>query len=246
MIMDHIQCKDVSLTISRAGMQNKIIIDCVTVEFKAGRMVLIIGATGVGKSTFLHILAGLIRPTEGEVRVDGERLSRWTSYHRDMWRRKLGVVFQQPHLIAGLTVLENVCLPLIPRKMTIKEIRKKGINALEQMGLVHLAGDMVVSLSGGERQRIASARAIVSEPEMILADEPTAHQDSENVFRLIHILERYKRKNSLVIVASHDPRLVESHRFDDCFRIENGKLARLTNLEELKLPVNNYRYFYNR
>jgi putative ABC transport system ATP-binding protein len=222
--MDHIQCKDVSLLAFGPGMHKKIIIDCVTADFEAGRMVLITGATGAGKSTFLHILAGLIRPTEGEVRVDGERLSRWTSYHRDMWRRKLGVIFQQPHLLSGLTILENVCLPLIPRKITIKEIREKGINALEQMGLAHMAGEMVSSLSGGERQRIASARAIVSEPEMILADEPTAHQDSENVFRLIHILEEYKRKNSLVIVASHDPRLLESKRFDDYFRIENGKL----------------------
>jgi ABC-type lipoprotein export system ATPase subunit len=224
MIMDHIQCKDVSVLVFGPGMHKKIILDCVTVDLKAGRMVLITGATGAGKSTFLHILAGLIRPTEGEVRVDGERLSRWTSYHRDMWRRKLGVIFQQPHLLSGLTILENVCLPLIPREITIKEIREKGLNALEQIGLAHMAGEMVISLSGGERQRIASARAIVSDPEMILADEPTAHQDLENVSRLIHIFEKYKRKNSLVIVASHDPRLVESHRFDDYFRIENGKL----------------------
>jgi ABC-type lipoprotein export system ATPase subunit len=222
--MDHIQCKDVSLIVSGPGMHKKIIIDCVTVDFEAGRIALITGATGAGKSTFLHILAGLIRPTEGEVRVDGNGLSRWTSCHRDMWRRKLGIIFQQSHLLSGLTVLENVCLPLIPRKITLKEIREKGINALEQMGVAHMAGEMVGSLSGGERQRIASARAIVSEPEIILADEPTAHQDLENVFRLIQIFEKYKRKNSLVIVASHDPRLVESNRFDDYFRIENGKL----------------------
>jgi putative ABC transport system ATP-binding protein len=126
-----------------------------------------------------------------------------------------------------LTVLENVCLPLIPRKITIREIRKKGFQALECMGLAHMAGDMVMSLSGGERQRIAAARAIISEPEMILADEPTAHQDSENVLRLVHILENYKRQNAIVILASHDPRLAESQRFDSCFRIENGSLERI-------------------
>jgi putative ABC transport system ATP-binding protein len=225
--MDHIQCKDVSLKMSGFRDHEKIIIDRVTVDFEAGRMVLVTGATGAGKSTFLHILAGLIRPTEGEVRVDGERVSRWASYHRDMWRRKLGIIFQQPHLLAGLTILENVCIPLIPRKITIKAIRKKGLQALECMGLAHMAGDMVMSLSGGERQRIAAARAIISEPEMILADEPTAHQDSENVLRLVHILENYKRQNAIVIVASHDPRLAESQRFDSCFRIENGSLERI-------------------
>jgi putative ABC transport system ATP-binding protein len=224
--MENIQCNDISLKISGPGKHEKIIIDRVTVDFKAGRMVLVTGATGAGKSTFLHILSGLIRPTKGEVRVDGERVSRWTSFHRDIWRRKLGIIFQQPHLLAGLTVLENVCLPLIPRKITIKKIREKGTQALEHMGLAHMAGDMVMSQSGGERQRIAAARAIVSEPEMILADEPTAHQDSENVLRLIHILENYKRQSAIVIVASHDPRLSESQRFDDCFRIENGKLER--------------------
>ncbi len=225
--MNHIQCRDVSLKVFGPAEHEKIIIDRVTVDFEAGRMVLVSGATGAGKSTFLHILAGLIRPTEGEVRVDGEKVSRWTSYHRDMWRRKLGIIFQQPHLLAGLTVLENVCLPLVPRKIPIEKIREKGFQALECMDLTHMASEMVMSLSGGERQRIAVARAIVSTPEMILADEPTAHQDLENVLRLIHVFENYKRQNSLVIVASHDPRLAESQRFDDSYRIEHGRLERI-------------------
>lgn len=225
--MEHIQVSDVSFKIAGPGEHEKTIIDRVTVNFEAGRMVLVTGVTGAGKSTFLHILAGLIRPTGGEVRVDGDRVSRWASYHRDMWRRKLGIIFQQPHLLAGLTVLENVCIPLVPRKISINEMREKGFQALECMGLAHMAGDMVMSLSGGERQRISAARAIVSEPEIILADEPSAHQDSENVIRLVHVFENYKRQNAIVIVASHDPRLAESQPFDSCFRIENGKLERI-------------------
>jgi ABC-type lipoprotein export system ATPase subunit len=227
MVMKHIQCKDISFKVRGTRAHEKNIINRVTVDFEAGQMVLVTGATGAGKSTFLHILAGLIRPTQGEVQVDGEKVSRWTSFHRDLWRRKLGIIFQQPHLLPNLTVLENVCLPLIPRKITINEIRERGFQALEHMGLVHMAGDMVMSQSGGERQRIAAARAIVSEPELILADEPTAHQDSENVLRMIHILENYKRQKCVIIVASHDPRLAESQRFDDCFQIENGILERI-------------------
>ena len=225
--MECIQCREVSVKMVGPGGHEKIVIDRVTVDFVAGRMVLITGATGAGKSTFLHILAGLIRPSEGEVIVDSEKVSRWISFHRDMWRRKLGIIFQQPHLLPGLTVLENVCLPLIPRKNNIREIKEKAIQALERMGLVHMAGEMVMPLSGGERQRVAIARAIVAEPEMILADEPTAHQDQENVTRLIHVLEGFKSRESIVIVVSHDSRLMESKRFDLCFRIENGKLERI-------------------
>jgi ABC-type lipoprotein export system ATPase subunit len=225
--MEHIQCKDISLKRIGPDGHARMIIDRVSVYFEAGRMVLITGATGAGKSTFINILAGLIRPTCGEVRVDGEGVSRWTSYHRDMWRRKAGIIFQQPHLLSGLTVLENVCLPLIPRKITVKTLQEKGFRALEYMGLAHMAGEMIMSLSGGERQRIAAARAIVSEPELILADEPTAHQDVTNIHRLVQIFENYKKRNSIIIVATHDPRLIESERFDTSFLIDSGKLKRI-------------------
>ena len=225
--MDIIQCKEVSVKMVVPGEHERTVIDRVTVDFEAGRMALITGATGAGKSTFLHVLAGLKRPTEGEIWVDNERVSRWTTFHRDMWRRKLGIIFQQPHLLPGLTVFENVCLPLIPRKITIEEIRDKSIRALERMGLAHMAGEMIKYLSGGERQRVAAARAVVSDPEIILADEPTAHQDNENVVRLIDVLESYKRRKTSVIVASHDSRLLESNRFDSCFRIEMGRLVRI-------------------
>jgi putative ABC transport system ATP-binding protein len=225
--MDHIQCKDISLKRIGPDGHAKMIIDSVSVDFETGRMVLITGATGAGKSTFINILAGLIRPTHGEVRVDGEGVSRWTSYHRDIWRRKVGIIFQQPHLLPGLTVLENVCLPLIPRNITIKALRDKGLQALEHMGLAHMAGEMIMSLSGGERQRIAAARAIVSEPELILADEPTAHQDLTNIFRMIQIFENYKKRNSIIIVATHDPRLIESQQFDTSFLIDRGRLERI-------------------
>ncbi len=224
--MEQIQCVEVSFRILVPANHEKTIIDRVNVDFKTGQIMLITGATGAGKSTFLHIMAGLIRPTEGEVRVDGEKVSRWTSFHRDMWRRNLGIIFQQPHLLPGLTVLENVCLPLIPRKIPLSELRKRGIEALECVGLDSKAGDRVMSLSGGERQRVAISRALVSEPQMILADEPTAHQDMENVLRLMDIFENYKKKNRLVIVASHDPRLPESRRFDECFRLEKGRLEK--------------------
>lgn len=225
--MQRVQCVNVSLIMSLSGQAEKSIIHRVNAKFNAGQMSLITGVTGAGKSTLLHILAGIIRPTEGEVIVDDEKVSRWMTYHRDRWRQKVGIIFQQPHLLNGLTVFENVSLPLIPRKMPLKTIRKKGFHALDSMGLFHMAGEKVTALSGGERQRVSAARAIVSGPELILADEPTAHQDMDNVKRLMDIFEHFKRKNTVVIVASHDPRLVESRRFDTCFMIENGALKKV-------------------
>lgn len=225
--MERIQCVNVSLAKPFAGLKDKKILDHVTVQFNAGQMSLIIGATGAGKSTLIHILAALIRPTEGEVLADSQNVSRWTSFHRDRWRQKLGIIFQQPHLLTGLTVFENVCLPLMPGKISLKTIRQKGFNALERLGLSHMAAEKVMTLSGGERQRVAAARAIVSNPEMILADEPTAHQDDKNVKRLMDVFEHFKRKNAAIIVASHDPRLAESKRFDTRFKIENGRTEKV-------------------
>ncbi len=225
--MERVQCVNVSLIISLSGHAEKSIIHRVKAEFNAGQMSLITGVTGAGKSTLLHILAGIIRPTEGEVIVDDQKVSRWMAYHRDRWRKKVGIIFQQPHLLNDLTVFENVCLPLIPQKMPMQTIRKKAFHALDCLGLSHMAGERVTALSGGERQQISIARAIVSGPELILADEPTAHQDMENVTRLMDVFEHHKRKNTVVIVASHDPRIVESRRFNACFNIENGTLEKV-------------------
>lgn len=225
--MEYIQCVNVSLVRSFPGSGEKRIIDHISAQFKAGQMSLISGDTGAGKSTLLHILAGLIRPTEGDVVADSKSVSRWISFHRDIWRRKIGIIFQQPHLLTGLTVFENVCLPLIPRNIPIKTLREKGLKALECLGISPMASEMVMTLSGGERQRVAAARAIVSDPEVILADEPTAHQDDENVNRLMDIFEHFKRKNTLIIVVSHDPRIAEAYCFDTSYRIENGRMEKV-------------------
>jgi ABC-type lipoprotein export system ATPase subunit len=226
--MKLLECKGLFLEKAGRGGRRKVVLDDIDAKFHAGRMAAILGDVGAGKSTLLHVLAVLVRPTRGEVSADGESVSRWVSRHRDLWRRKTGLVFQKAFAIAGLTVLENVCVPLVPRSMPVARVRKTALDALSRTGLDHLAGQSVSTLSGGELQRLSFARAIVSDPELILADEPTSHQDPENVERITGLLNEFARKGSIVVTASHDPRLLNSELFDDRFLIENGKLRKLS------------------
>lgn len=197
-------------------------------RFSAGEIAVISGAVGAGKSTFIHLLAGLMRPEIGEVQADGEPVSRWVSAHRDIWRRKVGIVFQHAPLMTGITAFENVILPLVPRRITLAEIRAAGIRVLESLEAEHLAGKAVHSLSGGERQKIAIARALCGKPELILADEPTAHQDNQAARRILELLRHRADAGSIVILTAHDPRITGSAMGDRNFIIEGTRLRAVT------------------
>lgn len=199
----------------------------VNATFQAGKMSIITGPVGAGKTTLLNTLAGLTRPTSGEVIVNDQPVSRWTGPHRDRWRRQAGIVFQHEHLLHDLTVLENVMLPLIPLGHTLSTCRSQSMEALKKVGLLNHAGCLANALSGGERQKTSIARAIVNQPGFIFADEPTAHLDTENSKKMMGLLYHHACRNAVVIVATHglttDP-LPGSPR---CFRLENGVLNRL-------------------
>jgi ABC-type lipoprotein export system ATPase subunit len=226
--MEKIESKKVGLEKSWPEGGRKIILDSIDAEFFAGRMAVIGGETGAGKSTFLYVLAGLLRPSAGEVLADGQSVSRWISYHRDLWRRKIGVIFQRNHFITDMTVLENVCAPLVPRGIPVGQVRRKAFYALSRTGVEHLADENMASLSGGELQRVSCARALVSSPELILADEPTAHQDPENVHRIMNVFEECREENAIVVVASHDTRILSSDLFDARYIMKNGRLGKIS------------------
>jgi ABC-type lipoprotein export system ATPase subunit len=195
----------------------------VNAAFAKGSAVLVTGAMGAGKSTLLHILAGILRPTEGEVLMEGKAVSRWTAAHRDRWRRNVGIVFQTTHLWPELTPLENVFLPLVPRGVSLNDLRSQGQESLEAFAVLHLAGRKVRDLSGGEKQRLALARAWVARPPLLLVDEPTSHQDDEGVKILLEKIGADVRRGATVIVASHDPR-IESGPFRERWRLAGGNL----------------------
>ncbi len=221
-------CQNVSLFRRRPDGSERAILKQVDATLNAGEGAMISGKTGAGKTTLLHLLAGLLRPSEGQITANGQPISHWNTFHRDRWRRQVGIIFQQPHLINEFTVLENVILPMIPRGNSISQLRKLAWEALDTFEISHLANQKVRSLSGGEKQRVSIARAIISRPAILIADEPTAHQDDQGAAMIIDKFVRWKLPHTIIIVAAHDPRWAEHGKFaDKHLLLENGRLREL-------------------
>jgi ABC-type lipoprotein export system ATPase subunit len=205
-----------------------VILKQVDATLNAGEGTMVSGKTGAGKTTFLHLLAGLLRPSEGQITANGQPISHWNTFHRDRWRRQIGIIFQQPHLISEFTVLENVMLPMVPRENSISQLRKLAWEALDTFEISHLANQKVEPLSGGEKQRVSIARAIISRPAILIADEPTAHQDDQGAAMIIDKFAGWKLPDTIVIVAAHDPRWAEHGKFvDKHLLLKNGRLREL-------------------
>ena len=222
-----LECREVSFAPRDRAAGQPPILDAVNARFGESSPALITGPMGAGKSTLLHILAGLLRPTKGEVLAGGRPVSRWTSAHRDLWRRSVGIAFQTSSLWPELTVLENVILPMVPRGKSLPAIRALGLEALKALGVSDLAGRSARVLSGGERQRVAVARALVSRPAFLFVDEPTAHQDDEGVRRVLGAISSATAWSAIVVVASHDPRVADAGLFSDLWHLTAGRLERM-------------------
>lgn len=234
-----LECKDLCFSRVDGDKKETVILDQISARFEAGRITLISGRTGAGKSTLLHILGGLIRPTEGRVLANEKPVSQWLSVHRDQWRRNVGIVFQQHHLLEELTVLENIMLPMIPRRVNVSELRQRGHNLLSTLGLSHAAGSSPGKLSGGQRQQAALARAVISDPEFILADEPTSFQDDRSTENILGILRARASKGATVVICSHDSRVRRESVFDDWFMIDNHHLLKASDPFEPEKALQN-------
>jgi putative ABC transport system ATP-binding protein len=171
------------------SFNGRIALSPTSLQLRAGEYVAIVGESGVGKSTLLNLVAGLDRPDQGSIQLDGEELSRLNEKALTQWRRdKLGFIFQAFHILPHLTLLQNVVLPLWLQGKAGAAAEQSALQMLEAVGLGDRAASWPRELSGGEMQRVAIARALVHKPRLVLADEPTGNLDPANAARILNLL----------------------------------------------------------
>ena len=197
----------------------------INLEIRTADINLIIGASGVGKSTLLHILGGLDRPSSGAVFYEGKNLFEMDEETLAQFRNsEVGFVFQFHHLLNEFTALENVCLPGLIKRRSKKEVLEKARFLLEEVGLSERIDHKPNELSGGEQQRVAVARALINSPKIVFADEPTGNLDSENSNMLHELIAKLNQDlNQTFVIVTHNQDLAD--KATNIFKIVDGKIV---------------------
>ena len=208
--------------------KNREVVALKNIDFsiKEGELILLKGSSGSGKSTILSLIAGLSKPTFGEIVVKNEQISKYpddfaASYRQD----RVGFIFQKFNLINSLSVKDNIIVPLIPKNLDSNLINEKLEKVMKMFNIEHKEEELVKNLSGGEQQRVAIARAMINDPEIILADEPTANLDNKLSMQFIEILKTLKKEGKTVIVATHDPIFFDLDEIDKIIELKNGEIV---------------------
>ncbi len=207
---------------SRAGQV--VALQDIGLNIDEGRYVLFRGHSGSGKTTLLTLLAGIAHPTSGRVFFRGEDLNRLSDVALGRIRRhSIGFIFQDFHLVPRLTVLENVSIPLLPMNMTKRARDQKAAAILERLGLADRIRHSPAEMSGGEKQRLAIARALVNDPELILADEPTSNIDLDSAGRVAAVFKELNLKGKTLLVSSHHDEVFQDA--DLVYQLDQGRIA---------------------
>ena len=203
-----LECRDLVVEYSGGGYVVRPI-DGLSLEVASGELVLLLGASGCGKTTLLSILAAILRPQRGSVRLNGREITRLSGGALTEYRRhSVGVVFQAFNLVPSLTAAENVQVPLRAAGVSSRRARRRADELLAQVGLARRGLHRPGELSGGEQQRVATARALALDPPLLLADEPTAHLDYIQIEGVLRLLREIADAGRMVVVATHDERMV--------------------------------------
>jgi len=187
------------------GGKKYFVLNSINLRVNRGELLILKGVSGSGKSTLLSIIAGLDKPSSGKVLVDNEPISKLPDIHISSFRaEKIGIVFQNFNLIDGISLEDNTIVPLVAKRVPLKEAKAKAQEALKLANIIDKKDKIPSKLSGGEKQRGAIARALVANPDLILCDEPTANLDTQNSLYFIDSLKKMHKMGKTIIIATHD------------------------------------------
>jgi len=235
-----IEMLEVSKSFNSGKPNEFVAVDRVNLVINRGELTILKGPSGSGKTTLLSLVGCMNRPSSGRIKLHGVRTSFMPPgpeaetldisslperFLTEIRRRNFGFIFQQFNLVRGISVIENITLPAFPTGENYAEFRKRAAALLEQFGISRHANSKVEWLSGGEMQRVAIARALINDPELIIADEPTAHLDSRLSREFMELIAGFRKEGRTVVIASHDPIVFDDLLADRVIEMRDGRIV---------------------